>query len=76
MVGMARGAVLSTYRSNWDLATEGSPEMEKTAFNNHITWIMRPVQGSSVGEKRRGQRSGFVQHSERKVIRSSPRLPQ
>lgn len=25
MVGMARGAVHSTYRSSWDLATDGSP---------------------------------------------------
>ena len=27
MVGMARGAVHSTYRSSWDLATDGSPVM-------------------------------------------------
>ena len=27
VVGMARGAVHSTYRSSWDLATDGSPVM-------------------------------------------------
>lgn len=35
MVGMARGAVLSTYLSSWDLATEGSPRMENSTFRNH-----------------------------------------
>lgn len=77
MVGMARGAVLSTYLSSWDLATEGSPGMENGTFRNNSSpgyhLHHQPVSGLGVfragaGVGERGQK-GFVKTSQNKVSR-------